>query len=277
MDDFSNKPLFEKCISLILSFTNHLLSLIDLVVRVWHKLQGIMEPLTDSSNIDVFHHKLVLGLHGRNSSPYQLKEIFDEAMKIENTDIDSSSSTSFHIPYIKDKGDAELDEMVQIIFNSAIKPWNDEGEDKELVLVGISNGGRIARALEAKLKDLEKCNITKIRYISIVGANKGSSLVNLVNYIPFSWLFMSKAMADEMPVGSERNLQLDMDYAEALQKMPDIEREYTFIASPHDWMVPDEESTLMDVGAVKAKYAIVPRHGHNSIVKVTAKVVAQMI
>lgn len=78
-----------------------------------------------------------------------------------------------------------------------------------------------------------------------------------------------------MPKDSQRNQQLDKEWLEGLTKGP--QREYVFFASPHDWVVTNYDSTLMPVEKLNAKYAIIPGHGHNSIVNSVAKAVADVI
>lgn len=63
------------------------------------------------------------------------------------------SETDIFIPRVLQKGNAKLDEMVKPIVEEIVK-WAKTGK-KELVLVGISNGERISRAIEAELSKLE--------------------------------------------------------------------------------------------------------------------------
>ena len=86
---------------------------------------------------------------------------------------------------------------------------------------------------------------------------------------------MSKNISEEMPTTSKRNLQLNEDWVNGLSTGPI--REYTFIASPHDWQVTNYDSSLMEVGVKNARYTIVPGHGHNSIVNAVSKAVAEII
>ena len=54
--------------------------------------------------------------------------------------------------------------MVKPIFEE-IEKWAKTSDEKELVLVGISNGGRIARAIEAEIaKSESSANIKKLRF-----------------------------------------------------------------------------------------------------------------
>jgi hypothetical protein len=203
--------------------------------------------------------RLVVCLHGLGDSPLQFKKITEHMQKVDDTDI--------YTPWILNKGSAALDKMVQPIFEQ-ISKWNCEG-DKELVLIGISNGARIARALEAKIA-CENMSIKKLKFISIVGACQGSSLVDLAKKCHLSWL-LRKNIAEEMPKDSARSQQLNKDWRGALSQGP--QKEHTFIAAAQDWIVPNHDSSLLD-GVEGARYAIVPNHGHNSAVNAVAAAVA---
>lgn len=216
--------------------------------------------------------RLVVCLHGLNNNPTQFKEIIEELKKT------NLSKTDIFIPYIKDKGNAKLDSMVQLIF-SKIQEWSKKPGDKELVLVGVSNGGRIAKALDAEISKFNnEGNIKKIKVISIVGAWNGSSLVNLANKLGLSFL-MSKPISEEMPVGSDRNKTLECGWKNGIiqDKTRTMMRDYTFIGSPHDWQVTNYTSSLPMALDSNCRYAIVPGHGHNSIVRASAKAVAEII
>lgn len=213
---------------------------------------------TEYSAPDLKAKKLVVCIHGLNNEPRQFKTLTDQ---LENTAI--------YAPKVLERGNAPLDELVKPIFEN-IKAWAEEGEEKELVLVGISNGGRIARALEVELAKAKCTNIKKIRFVSIVGACKGSSLVNLAQKLHLTFL-LSKSIREEMATDSERFKRLNEEWETYVNHDTNVEREYTFFASPHDWQVPNFDSTLMEVNPLRSvRYAIVNGHGHNSIVDAIA-------
>lgn len=258
----------KKAISLIQSFGTLFIYALNKISLVLYRVDAQMDPLTNASIKSLSKKRLVVCVHGLNNNPTQFKKIVDEMQKKE------LSETDIFIPRVVQKGNAKLDEMVKPIFEEIAK-WAKTSDEKELVLVGISNGGRIARAIEAEIaKSGSNANIKKLRFISIVGACKGSSLVNFANKVGLSWL-MSKNISEEMPTHSNRNQRLDQDWVEGLSNGPT--REYTFIASPHDWQVTNYDSSLMTVDKKNARYAIVPGHGHNSIVNAVAKTVAEVI
>lgn len=258
----------KKAISLIQSFGTLLIYALNKISLVFYRVDAQMDSLTNAKVKGLSKKRLVVCIHGLNNNPTQFKKITDEMQKKD------LSETDIFVPHVLQKGNAKLDEMVKPI-SEEIASWAKTSGEKELVLVGISNGGRIARAIEAEIaKSASSRSIKKLHFVSIVGACKGSSLVNLANKLGLSCL-MSKNISEEMPTTSKRNQQLNKDWMNGLSIGPT--REYTFIASPHDWLVTNYDSSLMEVGEKKARYTIVPGHGHNSIVNAVAKSVAEII
>ena len=241
----------------VIGYTLYKISLVFRKVEA-KKLEAQIAPYTQVSEGGFFKNKLVVCLHGLNNSPVHFKTTLDA--------IDGSQSTNMHIyiPSIIDRGNAQLDAMVEPIFN-VIDQWAQKCGDKELVLVGISNGGRIARAIEARLGG--HAAIKKLHVISVVGTWKGSSLVNLINTLHLSF-FVKKPIREEMATNSPRITQLNQQWTCAVMSQPGRQRRYTFFASPHDWHVPNYSSTLPVIprgGNVQTRYAIVSGYGHNGM------------
>ncbi len=262
---FQETYWLTKAVSIIQSFGTFLAYIFYKIGLAWRQVDAEMEQFTKIN--DPTKQRLVVCIHGLNSKPSQFEKIVHE---MQEKDL---SGTEIFVPHVLEKGNATLDEMVNPIFEK-ITEWAETAGDKELVLVGISNGGRISRAIEVKIATLENTNIKTLRFISIVGACKGSSLVNFAKKIWLSWV-MSKNISEEMAPDSKRIQRLNQEWEEGLSKGPI--RDYTFIASPHDWQVIDYDSTLMETKGKTARYAIVPGHGHNSIVNAVAKSVAEII
>ncbi len=219
--------------------------------------------------------RLVVCLHGLNHSPAQFKDIYNEMKKRDLSD------TTVFAPRILSSGNAPLDEMISDIIEK-MQPWFEQREKNttELVLIGISNGGRLIRALEAQLIKLGHCeNIQKLRTVSIVGATYGSDTVNLANRIGLSSI-LPKPISVEMPTDSPRNVQLKKDWEDAIGNSTHIDRECVFLASPHDHLVPNTSSTLATVVAgIKARYAIAMGESHTSVIfsSVVSRAVAQIV
>lgn len=265
----------KKTLSLIQSFGTLFSFSLYKVSQLLNRVEAQMAPYAEVPLDGFSKPKLVVCIHGLNSNPAQFKKIIDELKNHEISEMD------IFVPYVLQKGKAKLDELVKPIFEEITKWANTQGE-KELVLVGISNGGRVSRAIEAEIAKSDKAeNIKKLKFISIVGACKGSSLANLAHRLHLSWL-MHKNISKEMPTDSKRNARLHKDWLDGLSKTSERKYEYTHIAAPHDWQVPNYDSTLPSYESTLmqkplARYAILPGHGHVSIVNATAKAVAHIV
>lgn len=264
IQDYEREPWLLKALYLIHSLGSTIYSFLHKkLILPW---SAAVKPYEKSEGLN--KQRLVVCLHGLNNNPTQFTDIVEEL----DMSSDWKEKTDLYIPAIRDKGKAELDRMVNDVLQ-VIKTWAEKGENKELVLVGISNGARIATAIEVRLAQ-EQLTITKFKLISIVGACYGSSLASLAHKVGLSWL-MPRAIREEMPEDSERNSQTQ----EALNNSkPTFKRSYVFIATPHDVQVPGYSSTLREVdGANAVKYALVPGYTHDSIVPAVSAFVAQEI
>ena len=277
--NFEQLSIIKKITSIIMSYVNFFR---------FHIKESYSDTQNDSQSIDKYilepslrtlsngngRDKLIVCLHGLGRDYCQFNELIRE---LEKTNL---ANTTIYIPNIIEKGSAKLDSMIEPIVKE-IQLWaiNDKYRDKfhELILIGISNGGRIARAIEANISIIS--NIKKIHFVSIVGACNGSSTADLANKLGLSFL-VSKAISEEMPTRSARSIQLNNDWINSFNNCTNINREYTFIASPHDFHVPNKSSTLMEVPAqanVITRYAIILNHGHLSIVDAVAKSITDLI
>ncbi len=270
IDYYEQTHTIKKVIDFIRSCGNFLIGVFNKINRSMHQAEKQWESLINAQNKDFTKKRLIVCIHGLGDDPLQFKKIADEMQK------KTLSETDIFIPRVNEKGHAKLDLTVKPIFEKIVKWANTPGE-KELVLIGISNGARIARALEIELSKSNTrhpSHLKKLHSVSIVGAGNGSSLVNLANALRLSPL-MSQPIAEEMPIDSLRNQCLNKEWNEMSTRWI---REYTFIASPHDWLVPNYDSTLMKVVNQKARYAFVPNHGHCSITEGddVAKAVAEL-
>jgi hypothetical protein len=260
ISSFENKSWFEKAMSVISSCGTLFIYAINRVLMVIYHTEKEMDRYTQAPMTNVSSRRLIVCLHGLNNNPAQFKRIVDEIVQKDNSESD------IYIPKIVNKGNAKLDKMVSPILKD-IAEWAKTGEEKELVLIGISNGGRVARAIEAELINSGQIGkIKHLKFISIVGACNGSWLVTLAIKLHISWI-LPKNIAKEMATDSERFERLKIEDEQAKKKSAKLKRDYTFIASPHDWQVPNYDSSLMEMtGVEEVRYSIVPNHGHNSIV-----------
>lgn len=265
---FTKTPWHGKAIYFLHSCLRHLFFLFSRAVLIAKNAESQMKIFSKIDEQST-KNRLAVCIHGLNGNTYEFKKIYESMSgRLDHTDV--------YMPRVKEKGNAKLDELSAPILEEIVK-WGQGPGERELVLIGVSNGARISRAVEASLsKSKNLGNIKKLKVISIVGANKGSSTANLAHRLGLSWL-LSKNIAEEMPVNSKRCKQLTSDWEEGIKDSPELIRDYTFIASPHDWMVPGYKSTLPSVLNQNARYAILPGYGHNSIVDAASKTVADII
>ena len=255
------------------------------IAHVFYKLSSILQLKQAEAEMkgyiqpgNLTKSRLVVCFHGLGGKATQFLEILSEFKSDQyRTEF---SETDIYTPLIVAKGHAKLDDMVQPIFET-IQAWSKKGGDKELVLVGISNGSRVARAVLAEVNK-DPNSIKRVKFVSIVGACQGSRLVNLANSLGCAWINrtfginwpLTRAISDEMPCESDRNKRLNQDWANTCQAVPS---RYSFIASPFDVLVPNNDSTLLEVGNLSKRYAFAHEYGHNSIVRPVAKAVAHLV
>lgn len=272
LSHFNNTSLIKKIISFITSIGTFFAASFTYIFNQFNTQEII--PYTNIDNIPLNTKKLIVCIHGLDSSPFQFKKIINKIEKIEDP------SRAIFAPYVLQKGNATLDEMCEEIYNS-IKPWTEHGQGKKLILIGFSNGARIALALEAllakeaALAKINNNNIKKIESFFIAGACQGSSRVDLAHRLGLSCL-LSENIAKEIPTTSERNKRLKEDW-EKYTKEHFIKREHTLFASSDDWVIPNIESSLPTLNHSTTRYAIVTGHGHLSILNRVTKKIAQLV
>lgn len=134
--------------------------------------------------------RLIVLIHGLNSSPLCWTKYIQKLFECEK-------STSYFIPYVYKKGYCKLKKASQPIFN-VIKNYADQYPHNPIILVGHSNGARIAQYIERKLE------AKNVKLISIAGPHFGSKLVNWITYLHLnSWFGLSASMTNELKYNSE--------------------------------------------------------------------------
>jgi hypothetical protein len=268
---FQSLPWTQKALSLLRSFGTFFVYVRNKARRTFGRVEAAMAPLSQLDHTGPSPQTLVVCIHGLNNNPAQFERILSEIRQ------GDPSNTAIYIPRVLNKGNAPLDALAQPIFDE-IRQWAARGGTR-LVLIGVSNGARTERQLEVEIGRSPECrSIAYIRVLSIVGANKGSALASLARRVGLSWV-MSGPIAQEMPHDSDRTRQLNREWEETVSAPGGPQREYTYIAVPnrHDWQVPNYDSSLADVaGSHRTRYAIVPGHGHNSVVDAAAAAVAEI-
>ncbi len=273
IQNFIDTPPVQKTKDFVQSFFN-LLTYKTASLRAFPDAE--IESLTQLSKEDLSKKRLIVCIHGLCGAPHEFKVALD-ALKSKDL-----PDTAIYIPYVPNKGKDRLDEMADEIFKS-IGAWaSAEGDRKELVLIGVSNGARISRAIETKLTEENRGKIEALRVVSVVGARRGSSLVNLACRFGFAWAVswvIYKPIVEEMPMDSERNRQLDENWNRWIKTgAKDLKCDFTFLASAFDAHVPDHASSLpLMPENIKARYGIISDHGHFTAIDGAASTIADLL
>lgn len=264
---FDKLPKYQKLISFLMSYINLLIFVVKRIPLLFCKQKYVSPQF-------LAQKRLVICLHGLGSSPSQFNGLIKEMEKYDLKD------TAIFTPKLLDRGANHLEKMIQPIYQQ-ISGWLEKKGSKELILIGVSNGGRIAKALEAHILNGNHTKLNKVKFISIVGATKGSSTCSFLVDNGFSFLLPSP-IALEMPTHSKSVSQLHENWLKTFENSNNskIEREYLFFCSPHDYHVPNKDSTLMQVPQSKnitCKYSVVLGHGHISITHFLTSKICQII
>lgn len=158
---------------------------------------------------------------------------------VKHLDPNEFSKCDLYTPSIVKKTHQTISEMVEPIFQ-AIQNWAGTEGTKEVTLVAISSGAPVAKVLCDEIPKQCK-SIKKLTIISIAGV----------------WQhYHTETNSDTSP-------------------------QYKFIAAAHDWQM-SRSSTLPELSAdlqnsTHCEYALIPGHGHLSLVEAHPKTYAELI
>jgi hypothetical protein len=270
IDAYQKKSFYKK----FFSSMNSYLGFISFVFRFLFKKKKEKASRIDKyifvPELSFRKKTLIVFLSGLGCSPYMFDDFI---IPLEEQDLEGAT---IFIPSILNRGHEYLDNIIEPILEKIYSWANFEG-NKRLILVGVSNGARIAKAIEVALAEQNKwCNIKELLFISVVGAFRGSYAVNLISKFGLSFLF-NKAIKEEMPMNCKKMINLEKKWLEAINKSSHIHRQYFFLAAPHDWLVPNYDSTLPKIPLDNAHYLLLKNCGHFNIINKSVKIVWDII
>ena len=138
-DHWTNKIIsFIQCIATFFTYS------LEIISSIFRRSELQVQPYVEDR--DLLKKRLVVCIHGINATPYCFRKLIEE-MQMQDL-----SETDIYIPQVLERGNTKLDEAIAPILQKIAKWAATAPENNELVLVGTSNGGRIARALEVELK-----------------------------------------------------------------------------------------------------------------------------
>jgi pimeloyl-ACP methyl ester carboxylesterase len=217
-----------------------------------------------------FPKGLIVMVHGLTSTPSQWWRYY-EGLK------ESLPDWSFYIPKVKNSGDCYLDEAVKDIEKN-IFSWAQKinNRSRPIIIMGTSNGGRIALELMNKFREQNPSDERRILVISIAGAIGGSKLLEIGTKLGVARLIKSEAICTELRPGSNRIKRLLADTKENLSKTNtdclfiSIPTEVEYLIGTSLYSAPDFHETRGDIrhilleatahsGVVLTSYPIIKR------------------
>jgi triacylglycerol esterase/lipase EstA (alpha/beta hydrolase family) len=181
--------IYKECISRLQRANNPLKATAKNLFPILQKDRSYSDVLQPWVNGEDSSQLIVL-IHGLNSSPLCWSKYIQKLSECKK-------STSYFAPYVYKKGYCKLKKASQPIFE-VIQKYAHQHPHNPIILVGHSNGARIAQYIE---RNLDAKNIT---LVSIAGPHLGSKLVNWTTFLSLnSSLGISDSMANELMYNSE--------------------------------------------------------------------------
>ena len=204
---------------------------------------------------------LCVMIHGLKGSPSIFDDYHDSFARFEDKKV-----TLFQ-PHVPQKGNCSLEDASSPIYNEVLS-WARQNPAKPIVIVGVSNGARIAGHLSAKLKSEGLC-VNPMHVSCIAGPFNGTKLVNQPDWPGFlrSGLnkIVNKLYTDEVLD------ELSWDSACAGQVISEMQRaaggnlHYYFYSTSSDTQINPFTSAFPEV--TDANYFLTFAEGHQSVVR----------
>ena len=169
-------------------------------------------------------------------------------------------------PLVPKRGMCSLEEAASPILPSLLD-YAQQHPNTPIVLIGVSNGSRIATWLEVQMRAKEPQ--TPIKVSTIAGVHLGSSRMDLLNKLGLDKFFYPKVLGVELKYKSEPATKL-LDQVKAPLPPNCAPRSYEFYGTLDDFAVPNLDSSLPTLNKGEELIALA-QESHDSIVTAVAK------
>eukprot|EP00697_Spironema_sp_BW2_P017817 gnl/Spiro4/9629_TR5106_c0_g1_i1.p1 gnl/Spiro4/9629_TR5106_c0_g1~~gnl/Spiro4/9629_TR5106_c0_g1_i1.p1 ORF type:complete len:357 (-),score=55.67 gnl/Spiro4/9629_TR5106_c0_g1_i1:41-1027(-) len=282
------------CEALVALLCDMRIGFVKTIERVRHRLgrcstSHIPETLSSSPNAATARCAFVF-IHGMNSFPCQFRTHFDE---VEATFKDALADGHIAVcaPRVLRLGHARLHEAVQpilqdirnfLLTDSSMEQSTEEREGatsgrrrRGIVLVGTSNGGRIAARIETLLRHDcdERVRQSPVMLVSIAGVLHGTAMMNLLSACRVGSCFYPEEVCEELCHKSTTASELVDSLCSPVPETSG-EREFVFFSSGFD-MVVWPRTTTSPPGLGRSR--VIRFRGHSSIVPATATLTMEAI
>ncbi len=200
---------------------------------------------------------LVAFIHGLGSSPLTWTHHLDA--KVEGATV--------FIPHVYKKGYCKVSRAAEPIFD-VITSYSRQFPDNPVILVGHSNGGRIAAYIEQRIQ------VKKVCLISIAGVHGGSKLVNLFAYFKINRFFgFTESMTRELMFSGTSVVDDVTKWQSLPVDLKQVER--VFIATAEDTRAFPICTAFPNVP--NSSYYLLSGESHVSIIDRTGPFIVQLI
>jgi len=170
------------------------------------------------------------------------------------------------VPSVTKQGMCSLEEAADPILKT-LQDYAAKNPGRPISVLGVSNGSRIATWLDVKMR--KYFPKTPMRISTIAGVHFGSSQMNLMKRLGVAkWLY-PVSLREELAYGSKKAKELLAKVSTPLPRKCAL-RSFEFFATTEDLLIPDNESSLPELGLGEKRY-LLHGHSHDSIVTAVAE------
>lgn len=222
-----------------------------------HNLFPALQANSNTYDIDVKQWqnstKLVVLIHGLNSSPLAWTSYLEEKPKL-------GDNVSWFVPFVNKKGYCKCKEAARPILE-VVQSYANQYPNNPIILVGHSNGARIAAYIEQKL------DANNIRLISIAGPHYGSKIINWMSALGLTKrLGIPAEMVEELTYQGTWAHKKLIKWREKYKNEPTKTNvDHVFFASLDDWRIFPNQTSFPKLP--NSSYHCVSGESHVTIVE----------
>lgn len=255
---FDKRPLWRKVIDCVLSILREYAYSLSMF---WNRMTISPKHYHNcDQNIEwnKSSHGLFVLIHGLNGHPSSWNSHIKEIKKEKNVDI--------FTPFVPEKGQCTLEKAANPILKH-VQAYCDKHPNKPVILIGVSNGGRIATYIDIEMRKKDKYHKTAIKVSTIAAVHFGSLAIDHLKNFGLDGLILQEHVSKELVHGSQKARELLHELKKPLPT--GVTRHYEFYATTEDSRV-GLPSSLPKLNH-NEKLHVIHGHGHNSIVKAIHK------
>jgi len=199
---------------------------------------------------------LCVFIHGLNGHPH----VWDKHISLIQ-----DSTLDIYAPHVHHGGRCSLDEAIDPLFKR-ISDYALKNPKSPISLMGVSNGGRLALALETMIR--KNAPKTDVKVSTIASIHFGTPFIKFMKNLGLCEWVVDPIVAEEFEYGSKKAQEILAKVQEPIPVGNGV-RSYEFFATFEDIFVGDLGCSLPKFSD-EDKHEILQGYGHNSIVSAVA-------